>query len=810
MWPVRGPSILGQYEMSENAQLSPPGPTATARTATVNAPLRQAAVRMLLAGTAGALIGGCVAWLLGARSIADTCWAAGTVVAIVPAAWWVVAALRHGRLGVDVIAVLSLAGALAVHEYLAGALIGVMLATGQALEAGAERRAAKDLRSLLERAPHQARRRTADGVAMVPLSDVVAGDLLVVGSGEMVPVDAQIVSDSAVLDESVLTGESVQVQRQAGRQVRSGAINAGGAIEITATATADASTYAGIARLAREAAAESAPVVRLADRIAAWFVPLTLAVAGLAWLVSGLALRAVAVLVVATPCPLILAAPVAIVSGMSRAARIGVVVRGGGALESLGRATTLVLDKTGTVTTGRPRGTDILVAPGWAPSEVLRLAASADQFSPHVLARAILEEAARSGLSLSVPTGVVEEAGTGIVASVDGRRVTVGNNALPPDPPAWAAAALARATFDGAVVAWVDVDGQPVGAILLIDPLRPDAPRTIRRLRAAGIARLIMLTGDRPAPAEQIGSVLGLDMVYTQQSPADKVAAVRAERRKAVTVMVGDGINDAPALAAATVGIAMGARGATASSEAADIVLTADRLDRVADAMGIARRSQRIALQSAIAGMGLSLLAMGFAAFGLLPPVIGALLQEGIDVAVILNALRALRGADGTPALGVSTEELIRRFSAEHDHMRDKLGLLRDAAQLLRSGQRAAALAAVRRADEFLRQTLLPHEHAEDRKLYPALAVPLGSPEATATMSRMHAEIDRLARRLHTHVDVADRAGAIGAEQTDDLLACLYGLHTLLSLHFVQEEENFFVLLPTGELLPPGELSQSL
>jgi heavy metal translocating P-type ATPase len=761
--------------------------------------LHESFIRVLLALTLGALAAGGIAWLLDSRSAAELCWAAGTVAAIVPSLWWVVSALRQRRLGVDIIAVLSLIGALAVREYLAGALIGVMLATGRALEAAAERRAAKDLRSLLDRAPRQARRRTPEGVVTVPLDEVAIDDVLVIGPGEMVPVDAQIVSDCATLDESVLTGESAQVERRSGEEVRSGAINAGAAVEIRATATERNSTYAGIVRLAQEAAAESAPVVRLADRIAAWFVPLALSAAGLAWLFEGLPERAVAVLVVATPCPLLLAAPVAIVSGLSRASRLGVVIRGGGPLEILGRVTTLVLDKTGTLTTGRPRGTDVVAGPGRTPSEVLRIAASADQFSPHVLARAIVDEATKRGLSLSLPTDVVEDAGKGITATVNGHRVRVGNHALPPDPPQWAVAVLSRAEFDGAVVAWVNVDGELAGAILLIDPLRPDAPRTIRRLRAAGITRLVMLTGDRPAPAEQIGAVLGLDEVRAQQSPADKVAGVRAEKSNAVTAMVGDGVNDAPALAAASVGIAMGAHGSSASSEAADIVLTTDRLDRVADAMTIARRSRRIALQSAVTGMGLSLVAMGFAAVGLLPPAIGALLQEAIDVAVILNALRALHGDAGTPALGAKTEDLIRRFSAEHDRMRDDLSMLRDAGHQLASGDRAAALTSLRRADAFLRQTLLPHEHAEDRKLYPALAGPLGSLEATATMSRMHAEIDRLARRLHAHVEIADGSGGIRDEQIDDLLACLYGLHTLLSLHFVQEEENFFVLLPVPD-----------
>lgn len=759
--------------------------------------LRQVLMRTLVVATFGALLAGGVSWLFGMTETSDRLWAAGTLIALVPACWWVVAALRRGQFGVDIIAVLSLVGTLAVGEYLAGALIGVMLATGQALESAAQRRATKDLRSLLERAPKSARRRTADGVVTVPLADVEVDDILVVGPGEVLPVDGRIACDWAVLDESALTGESRHIELQTGQEVRSGAVNAGGVIEIRATATAEDSTYAGIVRLAREAAATSAPVVRLADRVAQWFLPLALLVAGSAWLWSGSPVRAVAVLVVATPCPLLLAAPVAITSGLSRVSRLGVIIRGGGALENLGRATTLVLDKTGTVTSGRPRSTDVVVANGWSQDEVVRIAASADQFSPHVLAKAIVNEAIQRGLRLSPPTDVVDEPGKGITATVDGRRVTVGSHALPTDPPPWAAAALSRAAFDAAAIAWVDVAGQLVGAILLLDPLRADAPRTIRRLRAAGINRVIMLTGDRAAPAEQIGAVLGMDEVRAEQSPAEKVAGVRTERESAVTVMVGDGVNDAPALAAATVGVAMGAHGSTASSEAADIVLTTDRLDRLADAMFVARRSRRIAAQSAITGMALSVLAMGFAAAGLLPPAAGAFLQEAIDLTVILNALRAVRpGAGEAPVLTADTQGLIRRFSAEHDAMRKDLSMFRDTARQIAIGDRVAAVASLREVDAFVRHTLLPHEHAEDRSLYPALARPLGGAEATATMSRMHAEIDRLAYRLHAHLSAADSAGAIGDEQAEDLLACLYGLHALLSLHFVTEEENFFALLP--------------
>lgn len=750
---------------------------------------------VLLAVTVVTLSAGGVAWIVGADALADLFWGLGTVAAVVPAVGWVLVSLRQGDVGVDVIAVLALGGTLAVQEYLAGALIALMLATGRALEAAAQRRASHDLRALLERAPRSARLRTTTGVRVVAPAEVRVGDVLVVGPGEVVPVDGRVLSDTAVLDESALTGEPLQAEHARGDSVRSGVVNAGGAFDLRATATERDSTYAGIVRLAQEAGAESAPVVRLADRYAAWFLPLTLVVAGLAWLVSGSAVRAVAVLVVATPCPLLLAAPVAIVSGLSRASRLGVVVRGGGALENLGRARTLLLDKTGTLTVGRPRVLDVIAAPGWEPGEVLRLAASADRYSPHVLAQAIVDAAHRREQALSVPTEVTEEPGRGACATVDGHQVAIGRLAAPGPRPPWARTVDNRALLDGAAVAWLTVDGQPAGAVLLRDSVRPDAPRTLRHLRAAGIERLLMLTGDRAEPAQEIAAVLGLDDVRAELGPADKVAAVRAERERAVTVMVGDGVNDAPALAAADIGVAMGARGSTASSQAADVVLTTDRVDRLADAVCIAVRARRIAVQSALGGMLMSLAAMIAAASGLLAPAVGALLQEGIDVAVILNALRALRaGQAARPALTPAAEELVRRFAAEHDDLQDVLEAIRGAADRISDSPGPQALAAVEEAHKLLTERLLPHEDAEEHELYPALAPTLGGPEATATMSRAHTEIARLSRRVATHLDLSRAEGGLAPEQLDDLRSCLYGLHTVLRLHFTQEEESYFSL----------------
>ena len=345
-------------------------------------------------------------------------------------------------------------------------------------------------------------------------------------------------------------------------------------------------------------------------------------------------MNAVAVLVVATPCPLILAAPVALVGGLSQAARRGAVVKGGSALERLASGKVLLFDKTGTLTVGRPTVETVVAAPGRDGDEVLRLAASVDQASPHVLAAAVVAAATRRGLPLAAPLDVVEKHGFGVSGQVAGRTVAVGKSAwLAPGPaPPWLRGLRRRSALDGSILVLVSVDGELAGGLLLEDRLRADAPRTIRALRAAGVRRTVMVTGDRAEVATAVGRALGVDEVLAERLPDEKLKAVAAARAYGPVVMVGDGINDAPALAAADVGVALGARGATASSEAADVVLMVDRLDRLAEAIGVARRARLLAWQSVVGGMGLSLAAMGVAAFGLLTPVAGAVVQEGIDV----------------------------------------------------------------------------------------------------------------------------------------------------------------------------------
>jgi heavy metal translocating P-type ATPase len=402
-------------------------------------------------------------------------------------------------------------------------------------------------------------------------------------------------------------------------------------------------------RLVREAQTSKAPFVRLADRYSLWFLPLTLGVAALAWAISGNPVRALAVLVVATPCPLILAAPVAIVAGISRAAHRGVIVKGGGALETLARARTLVFDKTGTLTSGSARVASVEVFGTIDADELLRLAASLDQVSLHVFANGIVTAARKRRIDLEFPTDVREHGGKGIEGAVGGRHVALGQARwLSAGRPLQEAAAglRRRIASDGSMAVFVAIDGSIAGALLMEDPVRAETPRALRTLRLAGINRIVLLSGDRKDVANAVGSALGVDVVLSEHSPEQKVQAVLNERARGVTVMVGDGINDAPALAAADVGIAMGARGATASSEAADAVIVVDRLDRVAEAILIARRARDIAVQSVLAGMALSGFGMVLALLGVLPPVAGAIFQEAIDVAVILNALRAIGGGE--------------------------------------------------------------------------------------------------------------------------------------------------------------------
>ncbi len=751
---------------------------------------RRSAVVLLVVTVSGLAVGG-LARLAGAGGVSDVAWLAAAACGLGYALWSAADSVRRGRVSVDVIALLALAGAMAVRELLAAAVISVMLTSGRSLEAWAAERARHDLNALLARAPRTAKRYRGGSLETVSLEEIAVGDLLLVAPGDVLPVDGTVTAAVAVLDESAITGEARPAEHEPGVSVRSGTLNAGGPFDLRAETSAADSTYAGIIRLVSEAEQSRAPFVRLADRYAMWFLPLTLAVAGAAWALGG-AERAVAVLVVATPCPLILAAPVALVSGLSAAARRGVVVKSGGVLERLARCTTLVLDKTGTLTAGQPAVTAVLSAGALPPEEILILAASLDQVSGHVLAAAIVRAAAERGCPLVLPEAVMEQPGQGIAGTVQGRPVRLGRASWAgvTGNPHWADAVRRRARLDGALTVFVAADDKPTGALVLEDRIRPDARQTIRAIRRGGVTRIVLATGDRAEAAEPVGALTGVDEVLAGLTPAGKLDVVRREQRRGPVIMTGDGINDAPALALADVGIAMGARGSTASSEAADAVLTVDHLGRLGDVAALARRTRRIALQSVLAGLGMSLAAMAAAAAGLLPAVWGALLQEAIDVAVILNALRALRPPAPDVRMTAAHTALTRRFRTEHQAIRADIEQLRTTADALGS---PGAMTRVRQVHGMLTREVWPHESAEEAELYPSLNRLLGGIDPTAPMSRAHAEI---AYQIAGLGRLIDDIGTRAPDQDDiaDLRGILYGLHAILRLHTVQEDETYLSL----------------
>jgi len=594
---------------------------------------------------AGGLAGGFVARWAGLAVWPDAIWAAVTVPVLLALVAEIVTSLRRGDVGLDVVAGLSMTAALVFGEELAAAIVALMYAGGRLLEAYAERRARREMTALLSRVPRTAVRHRDGQLEEVPLDLILAGDRLLIRQGDVVPVDGAVVQGVAVLDQSALTGEAMPVTLRPSEAVLSGSTNVGDAFDLEAARVAADSTYAGVVRLVAAAQKARAPMSRLADRYAMVFLGVTVALAAAAWQFTGDPIRAVAVLVVATPCPLILAVPVALVSGLSRAARLGILIKGGKAIETLARVRALVIDKTGTLTHGQARIVDIRAAEGIAADDVLRLAASLDQASKHIVAQTIVAEARARGLALAIPAEATETAGEGVAGRVEGRSVMVGSaRFIAAGIGTSGLSSLAQDRPAGAVAVAVAIDGKPAGVMILADELRAGTARLLGELRVLGIERIVLATGDRTEVARVIAYGLPIDLVRAELTPDQKVLAVLSERKNGPVMMIGDGVNDAPALAAADIGMAMGAKGAAASAEAADVVLLVDQLDRVLPAIRIARRARAIAIQSVVAGIGLSVAAMIAAALGFLPPVQGALFQEVIDVAVIFNALRALRG----------------------------------------------------------------------------------------------------------------------------------------------------------------------
>jgi heavy metal translocating P-type ATPase len=544
--------------------------------------------------------------------------------------------MLRGRFAADIVASLAIVTAFLLEQYFAGVVIVLMQSGGEALEAYAMRRASDSLEALLARAPKVAHRLRGEHLEDVPVEAVAVGDALVVRPGDLVPVDAEVTEGTSTVDQSALTGEPLPIRAVPGTTLMSGSVNQEGALRVRALRRSAQSQYQQIVRLVERARQEKPPIQRLADRYAVWFTPLTLAMCGVAYLITGSPTSVLAVLVVATPCPLILATPVAVIAGISRAADLGVIVKHGIAIEQLGRARAVVFDKTGTLTLGQPSVAHVEARDGVSAGEVLRLAAGVEQLSSHHLGRAVVEAGRARFASLPAVTDFQESPGRGVTGRVDARILRIGSAAYLEE----GGVATPGVPPDG-TTAYVAIDGRIAGAIEFADRLRHQVPALLQRLAVLGVTETVMLTGDRDAPAEAIAAQAGIRTVRANLLPADKVAAVRElTARYGNVVMVGDGINDAPALAAATVGVAMGAHGTAVSAEAADVVLLVDDIARVGDAMAVSRRMRRIALQSIGVGLGVSFALMTVASFGHITPAVGAVMQEALDAAVILNALR--------------------------------------------------------------------------------------------------------------------------------------------------------------------------
>ena len=661
-----------------------------------------------------------VLWVTGHSDLAQWPLIAVIVIGGLPLVWETLNQILHGELGVDLIAILAISGSLLLHEYLAGALVVLMLSGGEALEAYALQRARSSLAALAERTPRWAHVRRGAQIETVSADTVQAGQEIVVKPGELVPVDGTVIGGASDVSEADLTGEPLPVRKETGAAVLSGSVNLDGVLDVRAARAAAESHYAQIVRLVEEAQKSRAPIHRLADRYAVWFTGLALTLAALAWAISGDIVYALAVLVVATPCPLILATPIAIMSGMNRAAKMGIILTSGAAMEQLGEVNVAVFDKTGTLTLGLPQLVDVLLcdetsaapnstlhavslaeppAPATAspgpvagaavPTEnpwiraLLQLAASVEQFSAHILARAVVQAAVERGIPPLAATEIEEVPGKGVRASVSGPSdagalraattgdvrtwhettqtgaseaasssqsvaVAVGNRAflrhLDISIPEQLVEERARLANLGKLASFVAVAGRVVALLVFADTPRPEIARLAPELHAAGIAQITLLTGDSETVAKQVGTLAGMDRIIAQCLPEDKVkeiAALQADGHR--VLMVGDGVNDAPALALATVGMAVGAQGLNASAAVADAVLLSTEILQTVAAVRLGRHVLRVAKQGIWLGIGLSIAAMVVAAFGYIPPAVGAILQEGVDVLVIFNALRAGR-----------------------------------------------------------------------------------------------------------------------------------------------------------------------
>ncbi len=597
----------------------------------------------------GALLTGALSlgfYLYGNQDVSNLILKYGLLVFSIPLWYEILRDIFRGKFGVDLIAGVALASTFIFGAYLPGVIVLIMLSGGETLEAYAMHKARRELSLLLAHAPVIAHLKKDDKLFDVSVKDVKVGDIVLIKPGEIIPVDGTVIDGISSVDESAMTGESIPEEKRPGSFVISGTKNTSAVLYVTSTKEASESRFEQILKLVREAEESRAPLVRLADKYSVYFTLLTFLIAVLTYIFTHDTYRVLSVLVVATPCPLILATPIALISGISRSAKRGIIVKNGGALEVLSEAKTFVFDKTGTITLGAPEV--MRIDSFGVDKDILNLSASLDQCSTHILARALVAHANKENKNLIYPNKCLEHFGEGIEGAINGEIYRFGSlkfmKRVGLTIHETVKAHHTEAQDLGLIAVYLSCGSEIIGAVLFADKPRPEAKSMFSSFKKLGIKNIILLTGDKKSVADRVGGEIGITDIRAECLPEDKVEAVQAvDKKDRPLVMVGDGVNDAPALAVSDVGIALGTGGETASSEAAHIVIVSGSLSRVYEAYTIAKRTLLVAKQGIFIGIGLSLVAMVFGAFGKLPPLHGALLQEGIDVLVILNALRVAR-----------------------------------------------------------------------------------------------------------------------------------------------------------------------
>ncbi|MBI3622494.1 heavy metal translocating P-type ATPase [Candidatus Pacearchaeota archaeon] len=595
----------------------------------------------------GLLAGSILQWTPNQHESGHWVWFVTLVAGGAPIIWQTVRGMLHRHFASDIVALLAIVTAILLNDAFPGLVIVLMQSGGKALEDHAFKKASSSLDTLLSRSPQLAHRKKDHGLEEINVTDVRIGDLFLVRPGDLIPVDGEITNEQAEIDESALTGEPLPKIKKIGEQVFSGTINVGNAFEMRADKISGESQYAKIVQLVRKAQQEKAPIQRLADRYAVWFTPITIGISGLGWLLTHNVETILSVLVVATPCSLIFATPVAIISGINKAAKSGIIIKTGSAIEQVGKAHVVVFDKTGTITFGIPIVEKVISTNKINADDLLCKAASVEQLSSHPTASVLVKKGQEMFGKLPIPKNFHELAGAGVDGDVEGDHIVVGSqsvfeNFVDTGFAEYIREVKKQINAEGKMLAFVGINNKPAGVIVFGDEIRSDVNSMVEYIKKLGVKKTIMLTGDNLDNAKSIAQQAGITDLEANLLPEQKVIAVKKLKQEFENViMVGDGINDAPALAASTVGVAMGAHGTAISAEAADMVLLVDDISKVSKVIEIGQKTIRIAKQSIFVGLGLSFVFMAIASLGYIPPAIGALLQEVLDVSVILNALRA-------------------------------------------------------------------------------------------------------------------------------------------------------------------------